>query len=386
MKNRVFFGKLFILVSTIFFIACDNKPKFTVKGNIADAKEQTIYLEKRGITGTTLIDSVKIKKDGSFEIKADAPQFPDLYLVKLGTETINLSVDSIETIEIKSNAKTFSSNYEIAGSQGSLRIKQTIDAYQKLLISLRDLQQKNKDGKISQDQLAVDVDSILNPYKKDIKGIIAADFKSPSAYFALFQKVDGFLLLDPYDKNDGKMYTAVATAWDTFYKESERSKHLYNFTMGILKEKRQQNQPEKANPLLDRAQVIDLFDISLPDINGKETPLTSLKGRVILLDFTSYQTEYSPAYNVKLNEVYKQFKGQFEIYQVAFDTDVHLWKNAAINLPWTCVRESRTTNSDLLLKYNIQNLPTAFLINKDGAISKRLTNINDLKGEIQKLL
>lgn len=387
MKNRAFFGKVLLLASVVFFIACDNTPKFTIKGNITEADEQTIYLEKRGITGTTLVDSVKVKKDGSFEIKAQAPQYPDLYLIKLGKETINLSVDSIETIEIKGNAKTLSSTYEVAGSEGSLLIKQTIEAYQKLFISVRDLQQKHKDGKIDQNQLAIGVDSALTPYQKEVKRIISTDFKSPAAYFALFQKIDGLLLLDPYSKDDGKMYPAVATAWDTYYKDSDRAKHLYSFTMGILKEKRQQNQQGAiVNPLFEQAQVVDLFDVSLPDINGKEVPLSSLKGKVVLLDFTSYQTEYSPAYNVKLNEVYKQFKGQFEIYQIAFDTDTHLWKNAAVNLPWISVRESQAANSDLLVKYNIQSLPTAFLINKEGGISKRLTSIEDLKSEIQKLL
>lgn len=386
MKNRLFFSQLAVLALAIFFVACDNQPKFTIKGSIADAKEQTLYLEKRGITGTTFLDSVKIKKDGTFEIKAAAPQYPDLYILKLGKESINLSVDSIETIEINSNAKTFSSDYKIVGSEASSRIKQTIDTYQKLYSSVRSLQQELKDGKIDQNKFAAEIDSALVPYKKEVKNIIVSDFKSPSAYFALFQKIDGVLLLDPYDKADGKMYTAVATAWDSFHKESERAKHLYNFTMNILKEKRLSSQDLSSIANVSESQFIDIFNVNLPDINGKEIALTSLKGKVVLLDFTSYQTEYSASYNIKLNEVYKQMGGQFEIYQIAFDADLHLWKNAAINLPWICVRESQGTRSDLFQKYNVSSLPTAFLINKNGEIAKRLTDIKDLKSEVQKLL
>lgn len=386
MKSRILFSKLIILAAAIFFTACDNKPQFTIKGNIADAKEQTLYLEKRSITGVASIDSTKIKKDGSFEIKADAPQYPDLYILKLGKEAINLSVDSIETIEIKSSTKSFSSNYEVSGSESSVKIKQTVEAYQKVLLVVRDLQKKHKDGKIEENLYIASIDSALAIYKQGIKKIIASDFKSPAAYFALFQKIDNFLLLDPYDKEDGKMYTAVATAWDTFHKDSERSKHLYDFTIKILKEKRQASQGSNLNPIIQQAEIINLFDITLPDINGNNVALTSLRGKVILLDFTSYQTDYSAAYNMKLNEAYKQFAGQFEIYQIALDADAHLWKNAAINLPWTCVREAQSVNSDLLAKYNITNIPTAFLINKNGELVKRLTDIRDLKSEIQKLL
>lgn len=386
-KNTII--KLFsTLAFSAILIGCDNQPKFTIEGQIEDAKGQTIYLEKRGITGTNLLDSAKIKDDGSFKIKSEAPTYPELYILKLGKESINFAVDSTETIEIKSQTTNFGSNYSISGSESSARIKETVEAYTQLYKSYRNFQELHKTGKISDDNYIHQVDSALDVYKKGVSKIITTDLKSPSAYFALFQKIDNILLLDPYNKEDGRLYPAVATAWDTFHKDSERSKHLYDLTMQILKEKKlaQQENNQNLHPILADAKEVSLFNIELPGKSGEKISLADLKGKVVLLDFTSYQAPFSPAYNIQLNEAYQQYKGQFEIYQVALDSDIHLWKNTASNLPWICVRDSKGTASPLISTYNLGGLPTAFLINKNGDLVKRLTSIEDLKSEIQKLL
>ncbi|MBO7233038.1 MAG: thioredoxin family protein, partial [Bacteroidales bacterium] len=89
----------------------------------------------------------------------------------------------------------------------------------------------------------------------------------------------------------------------------------------------------------------------------------------------------------QMRELYQQFEGRgFEIYQVSLDTDEHFWKTSALNLPWVCVRDSRSLASPYLPMYNVQQIPTFFLIDKEGHLVARDETIKDLAKEIVDLL
>lgn len=388
MRKTILFKSFLSFLIAVVVVSCDNQPKFTVEGQVTDADSAVIYLEKRGLTDVTVLDSVTIGQDGQFKFKSLAPESPDLYVLRLNGQIINLAIDSTEVVTVNSSRKDFATAYTVEGSEGSKRIKQTVTAYYRLLISVNSLKSQFSSKSISEEDYLNQVRTDLNAYKDEAKKIIIADLKSPSAYFTLFQKIDDVLLFDPYDKQDSKMYGAVATAWDTYYEGTPRAKHLHSFTVSAMKINRQAN---SGNSLLDLdnlsvANQTDVLEINLPDIKGNNVALSSLKGKVVLLDFTSYQTEYSPQHNILINKLYTKFKGSLEVYQVSFDSSLHLWQNATTNIPWICVRDSKSLDSELLSKYNISGLPTAFLLNRDGDIVKRLSDSDNIESEIQKLL
>ncbi|HBG42099.1 MAG TPA: peroxiredoxin, partial [Porphyromonadaceae bacterium] len=117
--------------------------------------------------------------------------------------------------------------------------------------------------------------------------------------------------------------------------------------------------------LLENVPVVtqsQLPDIVLADVEGRKIPLSSLKGKVVLLDFTVYNSEFSPKHNIDLNTMYKRYQAQgFEIYQISVDSDVHFWKNAASNVPWVAVRDPQSVYSSILATYNVREIPTAFI-------------------------
>ena len=88
-----------------------------------------------------------------------------------------------------------------------------------------------------------------------------------------------------------------------------------------------------------------------------------------------------------LGSIYEKFRGRgLVIYQVSLDDNVHLWKNVASNLAWTCVRDPESVYSRYTALYNVRNLPTLFLLNRQGAPIKRVDNPDRLESEIQALL
>ena len=50
---------------------------------------------------------------------------------------------------------------------------------------------------------------------------------------------------------------------------------------------------------------ISFLDIELPDVRGEVVKLSTVApGKVVLINFTAYQTEWSPALNMALGELY----------------------------------------------------------------------------------
>lgn len=379
---------LLVLAFVIGFSSCKNSgPKFTVKGTIEEASDSVLYLYKRNIVGADLVDSAKINKDGTFQMKVSAPSFSELYVLALGKQMINLAVDSIETITINAKKTDFATGYTVEGSTQTELIRQLYLKQLEVSKTLKELKSQFDRKEIADSVYLQKAREATNAYRNLAQDIIVKNLQEISAYYALFQKIDGYVVFDPFNKSDSRFFSAVATAWDTYKPESPRTEHLKKYTLNAIGKRRAAE--GTSSSILEKASVgsgEDYFNISLPGIDDKKLDLSSLKGKVVLLDFSMYQSENSPAHNIALNKVYEKYKNSdFTIYQVSFGTPLHFWKTSANNLPWITVREDNT-NSELLARFNIQNLPTTFLLNKRGEIVSRISSYNSLSSEIEKLL
>lgn len=88
-----------------------------------------------------------------------------------------------------------------------------------------------------------------------------------------------------------------------------------------------------------------------------------------------------------MRDVYNKYHDAgLEIFQVSLDTNEHFWKTQTSALPWISVNDPDGAGSVYALRYNIQTLPTFFLLNKDCTPYKRDVQITDLDAEIRSLL
>lgn len=367
-------------------VSCNKQPQFTVEGNVKGAEGETLVLERRGFSDVSVIDSVKLSDDGTFSLKGNAPEIPDLYILRLGNQTINIAVDSIETIGIETSKASFATKYTVLGSIGTERMREVLLAKSELVQNLEKLKTGYDAKSISVEDYLSQLQDYLNVYKDVAKRAIIADTKSPAAYFTLFQKIENNLLFDPYEKSDSRMYSAVATAWDMYYKNSPRAKYLREFTLSSIKARHNAESQVDLSDIVKEADGSKLYNIELPNIQNKKVNITSLKGKIVLLDFTVYKSDFSPVHNIMINKIYEKYKDKMEVYQVSFDSDLHFWQNAGTNLPWICVREASLLSSDLLGRFNIQELPTSYLLNVNGEIVKRLSPSDNYEVELKKLL
>lgn len=376
-----------LLLTVAFHYSCQRESRFIVKGEFSSAEEQTLYLEHRGLGGVELLDSVTLKGEGTFTFKQAAPENPEFYQLRIGSQVALFAVDSLETLQVKGDANDLAATFTVENSPVNDQIRRIDEQTRLVNEKLDDAERRHEAKKIDDLTYLEEVDTILKSYKSEISRLILGNPSSAAAYYAVFQKVRNYLIFDPYSKQDYAMFGAVATSWDRYYPGTQRTKHLYDFTMNALKTRKLQ---EKQAALLENASVVTgsaLPDIVLSTINGEKRSLASQKGKVVVVDFTVYRSDFSPAHNIELNKLYTKYRSQgLEIYQISFDSDEHFWKNAASNLPWITVRDPQSVYSSLLSLYNVREIPTAFVFNREGDVVARVENYATLASEVAKLL
>ena len=120
-----------------------------------------------------------------------------------------------------------------------------------------------------------------------------------------------------------------------------------------------------------------------PDINGKNyndslIQLSSLKGKMVLIDFWASWCAPCRQENPNVVKTYLKYKDKifkngkgFTVFGVSIDEKKEAWKAAILrdNLTWPShVSDLKGWNSDVALKYNITGVPYNYLINGDGII------------------
>lgn len=378
----------FAALAALTITACSSGPKFQVNGDVSGADGKMLYLEASGLEGIILLDSVKLKGEGTFSFKQPRPESPEFYRLRVDDKIINFSVDSIETIQIKAPYVDFSTTYTVEGSENSNKIKELTLKQIRLQKEVEDMLAALRSNKIGHDVFEDSLATLLNNYKEDVKvNYIFAAPNTAAAYFALFQKLNNYLIFDPLNnKDDVKCFAAVATSLNNAFPHAVRSKNLYNIVIKGMKNTRQ---PQTKALEIPQEKIVEtgIIDIALRDVKGNVRKLTDLKGKVVLLDFSVFQSPAGAPHNLMLRELYNTYaKDGLEIYQVSLDADEHYWKTAANNLPWVCVRDGNGVYSTNVAVYNVRQVPSIFLINRNNELKLRGEDIKDLETAVKSLL
>lgn len=378
-----------LVMVALSLASCTGK-KFQVSGVISDAPDSLLLFENMSLNGPVVVDSVRLGADGSFSFEGEAPTAPEFYRLRIARQIINVAVDSTEHVTVKASYPTMTGSYEVEGSTECSKIRELALMQLNLQAQINAVVQNPN---VSYEKEADSVRTILEVYKYKVKNDYI--FKEPwraYAYFALFQTItlgqQVGLIFDPQSKKeDVQAYAAVATSWDTYHPGSERGTNLHNIAIEGMKNVRilqaEQNQTIDASKINNSG----VIEVALPDRNGKTCKVTSLKGKVVLLDFHLFASKGSTERIMHLRDLYNKYHAQgFEIYQVSLDPDEHFWKESVAALPWICVRDANSTGSVYLTQYNVQSLPTFFTIDRNNVLQKRDAQIQDLDAEIKSLL
>ena len=351
-------NKLHLIMAgaAVALAACSHSGSgWKVQGTIENAPEGAkLAVEAFNGARWYSLDSVEVASDGSFSYAAVEPaHVADVYRLSLGGKSIYFPVDSVDEVTIAANASSFGSEYTLSGSP--------------LAEQMYDV-----DRILSQP-----VDSLA---KAALNRIILDDSVGVVAYYVINKNVNGRPLYDPAVRSDLGMIGAIANKFAQRRPDDPRTKYLAQRFL----------QARKANGMSAPAQYkvteVNLLDISLFDKRGKQQSLQAIAeaSPVVILSFSAYGLEGSPAYNVELNRLYEQYRGRgLAIYQVGFDESESEWLQAAENLPWVTVYNTPATGDKYLAAYNVGALPMTFIIDH-GAIADRVADPTQLAKTLAK--
>ncbi len=359
----------------------------SVSGIIKNGAGRKIYLEGFDMNGIIKLDSTEIAEDGSFQLSA--PAKTNFYRVGFNnTNYILLAIDSTDkNVKITGNADSLSIGYKVEGSPFSQDILEFVNEQTpfmanrlKILESINVDNQEDTSVTGNAQRSIMRLDAAFNAF---VVNFVEKNPKSPSTFLALS-------FLDPNNQLD--IIKKVEQAISVSMYNSPLHVDILN-KIGQLESKKQINdaqlvEQEKTMGHLKNGNTSP--EINLPSHKGGNISLSSLKGKVVLIDFWASWCAPCRAENPNVVKMYNKYKDKgFTVYSVSLDKDKTKWLSAIQKdgLIWPShVSDLKSWQSIAAQAYGITSIPFTVLIDKDGKIIDKNLRGSQLEEKLKEIL
>ena len=379
-----------ILITALLLItavSCSSqKNKAKIEGKIDTEGKTTLVLKVLNINTQNVVDTIITDAKGLFKYSvADKGKSPEFYyLYHNNNRLASLVLKAGDAVRI--TADTTGVNTTIEGSEESLllaEIQQKLsDAQSSFDVMVNRLQSATQSGNDAQ---ARELNEQLGRfYVKQKQEAIKSIYTNPGSITNMVYLYYRFAPELPLfgDLRDVLLLRRVYDSIQAIYPASPYLGRLLDDINS------RENADLLTSKILDASES-GFPEVVLPDNKAVMQRLSDLSGKVIILSFWSIADPAQRMMNLDFKDLYEKYNNRgLEIYQISVDTDKTAWATAVAEqqLPWISVCDGFGANSMAVSTYNIQQVPTLFVIDKSGNIVERDIYDDRLERKIRELL
>ncbi len=344
----------------------DSFNNFVIEGNIENGRGTVIFLGRIGqqseILATDTADA-----NGDFHLEGFAREkFVGVFNFDINKK-IFLIVDTTDKIELQVPDKNYD-EYTVNGSEESQIFRRLRDIEVRSGKALTAVREKAEDihpeDEVRLNKLREEFETTNQRYVKEYSDSLK-NVHSPlvKLYYHLVLQV-------PFDE-------AMKT---TLYEEAVASGLQGDLVQSYIRS----YTAELATAIGQTAP-----EISLPDTNGKAIALSSLRGKIVLVDFWASWCGPCRQENPNVLRLYENYKDRgFEIYGVSLDGDKAKWTGGIQEdgIHWVHVSDLKEWQSVAARAYAVTAIPSTYLIDRDGKIIAKNLRGRDLENKLREVL
>jgi len=374
MKNWISVLAIVCIASVVFATRTGEgakEYKIQVTSNLAE--KSLVVLSKITDAKLEIQDSAYVAKGGGFEFTGSGSEGSTLYYLTFGNNTPpGIPVIIENGAQVKLGVVKTETNFDITLVGGDYN-KSMLKLYNLYTYFEKEMAAFNAevatiDATTVTEELRTNTteryNKMISSRSQAIENFIQNEPASPATYFAvkyLFQKPASKLILIAA----GKM-------------EKELPNSLYTINLVSL--------AAMLGPTVEGAMAPE---ISLKTPAGDILALSSLRGKVVLIDFWASWCGPCRKENPNVKLVYEKYKDKgFEIFAVSLDNNAAQWEGAIAKdgLTWKHVSDLGGWKSSAAQLYQVHSIPQTFLLDQEGRIVKIGFRSHELESLIVPLL
>jgi len=358
---------LFFLITSILFASCGgNKDQFTIRGSIQGIDTGMIVLQKLDEGNWLKLDSAKLE-NGKFSFKGKIG-LPEMWYLSMQAKQIFIPVfveNAAMVVEIFPDSLDKTS---IKGSESQDHYKQYQAQTKALNSKMEEIFKEWKVAKEAHDSIKMKItDSISTELDKEMKNKLIEFAKSNNK-----SVVSPFLVMRNSWQFELPELEEMVAAFDTSLNGSTYVQVLKRRVDILRKVAIGQQAP----------------DFAMNDSLGRPVTLSSLKGKVLLVDFWASWCGPCRAENPNVVKAYQMFnKKGFDILGVSFDQNREKWIKAIKDdkLTWNQVSDLKGWGNAAGKLYGVNSIPSNILLDKDQMIIGRNLRGDALRKKLEEI-